>query len=395
MTHTKHYDVIVIGAGGSGLMCASKAGERGRQVLVLDHANKAGGKILISGGGRCNFTNINVSSENYLSANKHFCKSALAQFSQHDFISMLQAHNIKFHERALGQQFCDDSAKQIVDMLLAECRKNQVEIKLNVVVNDIAKDNDFIVKTSAGTFISENLVVATGGLSFPEIGATNFGHKLAKQFGLSVTSMAPALVPFTYNDKDLERYKTLSGISFEARACCGKTCFTEELLMTHRGVSGPAILQISSYWKPGQEIHINLLPQLNWSEFLRAKRSENPKQTVKTVLSEVLPKRLISCLIEAGQIKNRVMKEMSEKNITKLTDFLSDFIITPSGTEGYQKAEVTLGGIDTNELSSKTLESHKVSGLYFIGEVVDVTGWLGGYNLQWAWSSGATAGRVV
>jgi predicted Rossmann fold flavoprotein len=395
MADTKHYDVIIIGAGGAGLMCAREAGKRGRHVLVIDHANKAGSKILISGGGRCNFTNTEVSAEQYLSANKHFCKSALTQFNQHDFMAMLQKHKIEYHARKLGQQFCDDSAKQIVAMLVSECEANAVTIKLNVQVVNIDKDDSFTVKTNIGTFVTTSLVIATGGLSIPEIGASDFGYKLAKQFGLSVTSTTPALVPLIFNKKDLERYKTLSGMSFEASVRCGKISFREDVLITHRGLSGPAILQISSYWKPGQEIHIHLLPQLNLTEFLQTKRNENPKQELKTVLSEVLAKRLIVRLIETDQIKNMPMWQVSNKHIVELTNFFSDLTIIPSGTEGYNKAEVTLGGIDTRELSGKTLESRKVSGLYFIGEVVDVTGWLGGYNLQWAWSSGAAAGRAV
>jgi predicted Rossmann fold flavoprotein len=395
MKNTKHYDVIIIGAGGAGLMCAREAGKRGRRILIIDHADKVGKKILISGGGHCNFTNIEVGAEQYLSANKHFCKSALAQFDQHDFVAMLQKHKIKYHERKLGQLFCDNSAKQIVNMLVEECKESDIDIKLNIQVCEIYKNGSFTIKTSAGTFTAESLVVATGGLSMPEIGASGFGYKLAKQFDLSVTNTAPALVPFTFNNKDLDFYKTLSGISFEASVRCGKISFKEDVLITHRGLSGPAILQISSYWKPEQEIHLHLLPQLNWSEFLQTKRNENPKKELKTVLSEVLAKRLITGLIETKQIKNISMFQLSDKCILKLTNFFSDLIITPSGTEGYNKAEVTLGGIDTKELSSKTLESRKVAGLYFIGEVVDVTGWLGGYNLQWAWSSGVAAGRTV
>lgn len=395
MINTEHYDVIIIGAGAAGLMCAREAGKRGRRVLVVDHADKAGNKILVSGGGRCNFTNMEVSAEQYCSANKHFCKSAIAQFNQHDFLAMLQKYKIKYHERELGQLFCDNSAKQIVDMLLSECKKSAVEIRLNVDVNEVCKDDNFSIKTSIGTVVSTSLVVATGGQSLPEIGASGFGYKLAKQFGLSVISTAPALVPLILSDKDTEFYKTLAGISFEASVSCGKISFKEQVLITHQGLSGPAILQISSYWKPGQEIHMHLLPQLNWSDFLRTKRSEKPKQELKTVLGEVLAKRFIVHLIETDQIENMLMSQVSDKYITMLTDYFSDLVVRPSGTAGYNKAEVTLGGIDTNELSSKTLESRKVPGLYFIGEVVDVTGWLGGYNLQWAWSSGVAAGRVV
>ena len=280
-------------------------------------------------------------------------------------------------------------------MLLAECKKGAVDIKLNVNVHKVCKDSSFTIKTSDATFVSTSLVIATGGLSIPKIGASGFGYQLAKQFGLSVIDTAPALVPFTFSNKDLEQYNALSGISFEAKVSCGEDSFQGNVLITHRGISGPAILQMSSYWKPGQKIHIHLLPQLEWPEFLRKKRIANPKQELKTVLSEVLAKRFIDRLIENSQIKNIIMGQMSDNYIIKLTDFLKNIIIKPSGTEGYSKAEVTLGGVNTKELSSKTLEARKVARLYFIGEVIDVTGWLGGYNLQWAWSSGVVAGRVV
>ncbi len=387
--------MIIVGAGASGLMCAREAGQRGRRVLVIDHADKAGKKILISGGGRCNFTNSEVSAAHYLSGNQHFCKSALAQFDQHKFIAMMKAYKIKFHERNLGRQFCDDSAKQIVAMLREECEKNNVEFKLNTKVLEVSHAEFFSLKTNDGVFTSESLVIATGGLSYPEIGASGFGYKIARQFNLAVTETVPALVPFVFDNEDLARYKTLSGISCEAMVRCGKVSFEEEILFTHRGLSGPAILQISSYWKPGQAIHIHLLPQFNWTEFLRIKRIENPKQELKTVLSEKLAKRLVTCFIDAEKIKNIPMSRMNDKEIFDLVDFLTDFVMTPHDTEGYNKAEITLGGVDTNELSSKTLESRKISGLYFIGEVVDVTGQLGGYNLQWAWSSGVAAGRAV
>ncbi len=390
------YDVVVLGAGGAGLMCALEAGKRGRKVLVLDHSDKVGKKILISGGGRCNFTNLEVGAEKFLSGNKHFCKSAFSQFTQHDFIELINKHGIAFHEKKLGQQFCDDSAQQIVDMLLNECSSSQVEIKLETVINSVTKDNDgFTVKTSKGEFICDSLVVATGGLSIPKMGATGLGYKIAKQFGLNIIETTPALVPFTFNAKDLELYDGLSGISFDAIVSCGKISFRENVLMTHRGVSGPAILQISSYWKSGDDIRIQMLPDLDWLAFLKEKRQTNAKQELKTILSDVLPKRMVQRFIDVGIIPNSIMAQLSDKKIRELVELFTRFTIKPNGTEGYRKAEVTLGGVDTKDLDAKTLQARDAAGLFFIGEVVDVTGWLGGYNFQWAWSSGYAAGQVV
>lgn len=391
-----HYDVIIIGAGGAGLMCAIEAGKRGRKTLVLDHAEKVGKKILIAGGGRCNFTNLGASADRYQSGNKHFMKSAFGQFTQHDFIAMVEKHGIAYHEKKLGQQFCDGSAQQIVDMLLDECRSAGVKIQTKCEVKSISKENEqFILETSFNKFNCQSLIIATGGLSIPKMGATNFGHKTAKQFGLEVTETVPALVPFTFSTKDLELYQGLSGISFDADVKCGKTSFRENILITHRGVSGPAILQISSYWKPGQEIHINMLPDMNWSEFLKEKRAKSPKQELKSILSDVLAKRFIDRIFETGQLSNIKLGDISNKQIEKVENYFTNFTLKPNGTEGYRKAEVTLGGVNTKELNSKTLESKKVENLYFIGEVVDVTGWLGGYNFQWAWSSGFAAGQVA
>ena len=396
MNKDTHYDVIILGAGGAGLMCAIEAGKRGRRVLVLDHADKIGKKILISGGGRCNFTNLGASAENYISQNKHFCKSAFGQYTQHHFIEMVKRHKIAFHEKKLGQQFCDDSAQKIVDMLLEECKKVGAKIQIKTTIENVEKkDDQFIVQTSQGTVTSNSLVIATGGLSIPKIGATSFGYQIAKQFDLKIIETVPALVPFTYNHKDLEMYEGLSGISFDAIVSCKKTSFRENVLMTHRGVSGPAILQISSYWEPGDEINIHMLPELDWQEFLKQKRNEVPKQELKTVLSDVLPKRFAQRLVEHQKIPNPIMAQLSDKHIRELEQFFTKFTIKPNGTEGYRKAEVTRGGVDTNELNARTLETKKVSGLFFIGEVVDVTGWLGGYNFQWAWSSGFAAGQVV
>lgn len=393
--NTHKYDVIIIGAGGAGLMCAIEAGKRGRKVCILDHAEKVGKKILISGGGRCNFTNVNATAENYQSANKHFIKSAFSQFTPQDFINMVEESNIQYHEKKLGQLFCDDSAQNIINMLLNKCEKYGIKIQLKHEVQEISQNQSFKISTNHGVYESASLVIATGGLSIPKMGATNFGYKIAKQFGLKITETTPALVPFTFSTKDLELYNGLSGISFDAVVKCGKQSFRENVLMTHRGVSGPAILQISSYWKAGDEININILPDTNWQEFLKQNRQENPKQELKTVLSTLLPKRMIERFVEVGFIKNQPMNGISDKEIHKITHLFTNFIIKPNGTEGYRKAEVTLGGIDTNELNAKTLESKKVPNLYFIGEVVDITGWLGGYNFQWAWASGFSAGQVV
>lgn len=393
---SQNYDVIILGAGGAGLMCAMEAGKRGRKVLVLDHADKVGKKILISGGGRCNFTNVEAAAEKYQSENQHFAKSAFSQFTQFDFIQMVEKHNIAYHEKKLGQQFCDQSAQQIVDMLLAECADVNADIHLNCTIESAIKtDEMFLVETSLGNFNSESLVVATGGLSIPKMGATSFGYKIAEQFELPVVNIAPALVPFTFNPKDLELYDGLSGISFDAKVTCGKVSFREKVLMTHRGASGPAILQISSYWQPGQEIIIQMLPDLDWAEFLTKKKSSAHKQALKTVLAEVLPSRLVQRLWERNIIPQKVMAEISKADIAALVKLFTHFTIKPNGTEGYRKAEVTLGGVKTDVLHARTLEVKSVPNLFFIGEVVDVTGWLGGYNFQWAWSSGFAAGQVA
>lgn len=395
MGNTQAYDVIILGAGGAGLMCAIEAGKRGRRVLLLDHAEKVGKKILIAGGGRCNFTNIGARAECYLSQNKHFCKSAFGQFTQHDFIAMVEKHRIPFHEKKLGQLFCDISAQDIVNMLLDECEKARVHIQLNCKIETVSKADTFTVETSHGTFTAESLVVATGGLSIPKMGATDFGYRLARQFNVPIVTTAPALVPFTFSEKDLAFYEGLSGISIDAEVSCGKTTFRENILMTHRGVSGPAILQISSYWQPGQTVTLNLLPDTDVSALLKAKRAEAPKQELKTVLSDILPKRFVQRLSELQVIPNKPMAHLSDNAIAELTHLFTQYTIKPNGTEGYRKAEVTLGGINTAALNARTLECKTVENLYFIGEVVDVTGWLGGYNFQWAWSSGWAAGQVA
>lgn len=389
------YDVIIVGGGASGLMAAITAGNRKQKVCVIDHAKKLGSKILISGGGRCNFTNLGVAPDRFISNNKHFCKSALSQYTQFDFIELVKKHKIAYHEKTLGQLFCDDSSKQIVDMLITEAKNANVEFMLNTSVESVEKDELFSLNTSKGMLKTKNLVIATGGLSIPKMGATNFGYKLAEQFDIAVEQTEPALVPFTFSEKDKNIFENLSGIAFAAEVSIGKKVFNENILFTHRGISGPAILQISSYWNPGDELKIKILPNLDWQEFLTKKKAENPKQELKTVLNEVLQKRFVNTLVEQNIIKNPVMGQLSDKYLTQLVELFSNFKIKPNGTEGYRKAEVTVGGVSTKELNSKTLETKKVAGLYFIGELVDVTGWLGGYNFQWAWSSGVACGNAI
>lgn len=391
-----NYDVIVLGAGGAGLMCAMQAGLRGKKVRVLDHAEKVGHKILISGGGRCNFTNLGAKADRYISANPHFCKSALARFTPQDFIALVDKHGIAYHEKKLGQQFCDGPAQQIVDMLLDECADAGVELTLGCTVDNITQsESGFVLATSKGRMDCTKLVIATGGLSIPKMGATNFGYKVAYQFGLKVVTTEPALVPFTFTEKDLEFYSDLSGISFDAEVRCGKTAFRENVLLTHRGASGPAILQISSYWKAGDEIHIRILPDVDWAGYLKGLRDSAPKKDMAAALSELLAKRFVDVLATRYGFAGKPCGMLSDKDIAKIDATLRDFVIKPNGTEGYRKAEVTRGGVDTDELNANTLEAKKVPGLHFIGEVVDVTGWLGGYNFQWAWASGVAAGRAV
>jgi hypothetical protein len=385
-------DIIIIGAGAAGLMCAIEAGKRGRKVLVLEHSEKAGKKILISGGGRCNFTNIYTKPENFLSDNHHFCKSALARFTPQDFISLVEKHKIKYHEKKLGQLFCDGSAREIVNMLLSECEDTGVEILTNCKVSKIKKNSDFTVETNLGEFKSNSLVIATGGISIPKMGATDFGYKIAKQFGLKLTEIKPGLVPLTWNKKDLKLFSDLSGVSIDAVVNCGKTNFRENILFTHKGLSGPAILQISSYWKKGEPIKINLLPEINIADELRANISS--RMQLNNLLSGYLPKRFAVKWCEL-YFSSKPINQQKVKDIEFISEKLHSWHIIPSGTEGFDKAEVTCGGIDTGELSSKTMECKKVQCLYFIGEVVDVTGWLGGYNFQWAWASGFAAGQYV
>ncbi len=389
------YDVIIIGAGAAGMMCAIEAGKRGRRVWLIDHSKKIAEKIRISGGGRCNFTNIHTCPETFLSSNKHFCKSALAQYTQQNFIALVKKHGIGFHEKKLGQLFCDTSAGKIIDMLLDECSDAGVVLNMETSVDRIeAKNEGYSVKTSRGTQTCSSLVIATGGLSIPKIGATKFGYDIAKQFGLKLVDTRPALVPLTFQASLLERCKILSGLSVDAEVSYGKTSFAEGLLFTHRGLSGPSILQISSYWREGHEIVINLAPDVDMISFLNQQKTANPKQDIQTVLAQHLPKRLAVSICEDQNIAGRVA-DLSHIKLQALANAINCWRVKPSGTEGYRTAEVTLGGVDTKELSSKTMEVKSQPGLYFIGEVVDVTGHLGGFNFQWAWSSGYVSGQHV
>ncbi len=386
---SQSYDVIIIGAGAAGLMCAMEAGKRGRRVAVLDHAKKTAEKIRISGGGRCNFTNIHTSPANFLSQNPHFCKSALSRFTPSDFMAMLDRHGVTYHEKKLGQMFCDESAQQVIDMLLKECADVGAQVLMETAVEDI--QGGYHLKTSRGDMSCESLVIATGGLSIPKIGATNFGYKVAQQFGLDVLETRAGLVPLMFQADILEHCKSLSGLSVEAEVRCADTIFAEGLLFTHRGLSGPSILQISSYWREGEALEVNLVLQINVQTFLKTYQG---KQDVPTVLADIIPKRLALAICDEMKISGRVA-ELSGKNIEALAKRINAWSVKPSGTEGYRTAEVTLGGVDTDALSSKTMEAKKQKGLYFIGEVVDVTGHLGGFNFQWAWASGYAAGQVV
>lgn len=385
----KPKDVIIIGAGAAGLMCAIEAGKRGRKVLALECAEKIGKKILISGGGRCNFTNIHTKPENFISDNPHFCKSALAGYTPQDFIKLVEKHNIKYHEKKLGQLFCDGSAKEIVNMLKKECDETGVEILVNCIVTEVNKNNKFTVKTNFGEFESESLVIASGGISIPQMGATDFGYKIAKQFGLRLIKIVPGLVPFTLKEKEFSR---LSGVSIDSVVSVNGVRFAENILFTHKGLSGPAILQISNYRGEGEPINIDLLPDKNIAGLI----SENSagKTELDNFLSLHMPKRAAELWCEL-YFKSKPLNKLTEKDIEVISDKLHNWEIVPSGTEGFGKAEVTRGGVDTDEISSKTMECKKVKGLYFTGEAIDITGWLGGYNFQWAWASGFAAGQYV
>ena len=392
---TEKYDVIVIGAGAAGMMSAIEAGKRGRRVLLADHAKKIGEKIRISGGGRCNFTNIYTDPSKFISNNPKFIISALKQYTQNNFINLIKKHNIKFHEKKLGQLFCDESAQQIIDMLLLECKEAKVTLKKDTKITDINKEGDkYLMIVGSNRYLSQSLIVATGGLSIPKIGATQFGYDIAKKFGLKVVETLPALVPLTFSEKILAVCKELTGLSVEALVSFKKIFFEEGMLFTHRGLSGPSILQISSYWKLGENIKINLLPKLDVIKFLSNRKFTNPKQDINIIISEILPKRLAHIICNKNNISGNIC-EISDKALDQIGGFINAWVINPTGSEGYRTAEVTLGGIDTNEISSKTMMSKKHPGLFFIGEVMDVTGHLGGHNFQWAWSSGFVAGRYA
>ncbi|MFZ4761781.1 MAG: NAD(P)/FAD-dependent oxidoreductase [Alphaproteobacteria bacterium] len=390
------YDVIIVGAGAAGLMCAIEAGKRGRRVLLLDKAAAVGEKIRISGGGRCNFTNIHTSPKNYLSSNPHFCISALKRYTAADFITLVEKHGIAYHEKTLGQLFCDGSSKQIIAMLLAECDAAGVIIRLNSSIEHIEKrEPHFRLQTQAGEMIeASSLVVATGGPSIPKMGASGWGYRVAQQFGLHVVPPRPALVPLTLNEEMLEKLRPLAGIALPAIASCRGVAFREGILFTHRGLSGPAILQISSYWQEGDAITLNLLPDMDMLVQLKGLRQSNPKQELHTALSQFLPKKLACYVHDVGNYHGK-LADFSNTMLEKIAGQLQHWVITPNGSEGFRTAEVTLGGVDVNELSSSDMQAKKIAGLYFIGEVVDVTGHLGGFNFQWAWSSGHAAGLSV
>jgi predicted Rossmann fold flavoprotein len=393
MTTHPAADVLIIGGGAAGLMCAITAGQLGKRVVVIEHANRVGKKILMSGGGRCNFTNTGASPANYLSANPHFCKSALARYTPAHFIEMVERHGIAYHEKELGQLFCDESSKLIVKMLLDECAAAGVRVETSCSIERVVHGDSgqFHLHTARGVFTGSALVVASGGLSIPSMGATGFGYELARQFGHDVLPTRAGLVPLTVTGKHQERLQDLSGVAFPVEAHCNRTSFTNHMLITHRGVSGPAILQISSFWQPGDDLRLDLLPGMDAFETLQRLRHERPAAELKTVLGDLLPKRFAQRLCEHW-LPNRPMKQFNEPQLREMAALLGSFPLVANGTEGYRTAEVTLGGVDTDGVSSSTMQSKKVPGLYFIGEVIDVTGWLGGYNFQWAWASGHAAG---
>jgi predicted Rossmann fold flavoprotein len=389
------FDVVVIGAGAAGMMCAIEAGKRGRSVLVVDHASKPGEKIRISGGGRCNFTNLNASPQNFLSQNSSFCISALRRYTQRDFIALVERYGVAYHEKTLGQLFCDGSSNQIINLLISEMKRYGAELRLSTQAEKIDKTSDgFQLALSQGPVQCRSLVIATGGKSIPKMGATGFGYDVAAQFGLKITETRPALVPLTLEPTMLDRLKPLAGVSLDAVVACGKTRFSEAMLFTHRGLSGPSILQISSYWREGGEIAISMLPKVDVFEELRAARAQNGRQALQTALSAFLPKRLAQLIAETEQGPHN-LADYSDKHLRRIDEAVNQWRFKPAGSEGYRTAEVTLGGVDTRDLDSRTMEAKAVPGLYFIGEVVDVTGWLGGYNFQWAWSSGWSAGQAA
>ncbi len=389
-----HADVLVLGGGAAGLMCAITAAQRGRSVVVLEGSNRVGKKILMSGGGRCNFTNLWCAPENFLSHNPHFCKSALARYTQHDFIGLVEKHGIAYHEKTAGQLFCDNSSRDIVTMLLRECDEAGVSIVTHCDISKVENDQFFVVDTDQGRFSGESLVVATGGLSIPKMGASGFGYELARQFGLQVHETRAALVPFTFAGSMHDLTARLSGVSSEATVTAPGAQFTDDILFTHRGLSGPAILQASSYWHPGDDVTINLFPHLSAADLLITGKQSQPGALLRTLLAQYLPRKLVAELQELfwQETAETPVGELSNEVIKRIARQLTGWVVRPAATEGYRTAEVTLGGVDTDELSSRTMAARKVPGLYFIGEVVDVTGHLGGFNFQWAWSSGYAAG---
>ncbi len=391
-----NWDVIIIGAGAAGLHCAAHAAQRGKSVLVLDHAKQAGKKILISGGGRCNFTNMYAGPENFLSSNPHFCKSALSRYTQWDFIGLVGEYGIAYHEKTLGQLFCDDSAKDIVRMLMNECDRQGAKVQLRTEIVSVDYDDNYRIETNRGDYCCEKLVVACGGLSMPKLGATPLGYQIAEQFGHSIVPVRAGLVPFTLQDDEKARFAELSGVAVPVSAEAHDGYFREAMLFTHRGVSGPAILQVSSYWQPGEAVTINLLPDLDAFEWLKTQQQQQPKTQLNTVLQQHFPKRVVTALTEHHQwpLSNK-LADTSNAQFQTIADNLNRWQLKPNGTEGYRTAEVTLGGVNVDEVSSKTMESQKQPGLYFIGEVLDVTGWLGGFNFQWAWSSGFACGSEL
>ncbi len=390
---SQNYDIIVLGAGAAGLFSAIQAGKRGRSVCVIDHAKKPAEKVRISGGGRCNFTNVNTHPSRFISQNPHFCKSALKQYTQHDFIARVEEQGIAYHEKALGQLFCDESANDIIQMLLDDCMFNNVDIMLSTDIHKVSKrDTEFLVQTSAGNMHCDSLIVATGGLSIPKMGATPFAYELAKQFGLNIIDPRPGLVPFMFGGELLAGMSELSGVSVNGRVDTGQIAFDEALLFTHRGLSGPAVLQASSYWFPGNEIEVDLACKVDALAALKKGREEAPKKKLASILETFLPSRLAQTISEETFPDIRIA-DLSNAKLEEVSKRIKHWRLKPVGTEGYRTAEVTIGGIDTNDLSSKTMEAKDVPGLFFIGEAVDVTGWLGGYNFQWAWSSGYVAGR--
>ncbi len=390
----ERYDVVIVGAGAAGLMCAAEAGKRGRRVLILEHADRVGKKILISGGGRCNFTNWSATPDDYQSGNPFFCISALTRYTPQDFIELVEKHHIPYHEKKLSQLFCDGTSGDIVRMLLGECETAGVTLRLKCQVIGICRENRFLTGTNLGAVISDSLVMATGGPSIPQMGATSFSQEVARQFGLKVTEVRPGLVPFTFKGPALEFCRRLAGLSIPCRVACDGASFEENLLFTHKGISGPAILQISSYWSDGESIRVDLLPGFDLAAHLKQQQLSRPKAELATILSSLLPRNFVRAMCETT-LPNRPMTGLSVKDLDSIAETLQAWVLSPAGTEGFRRAEVALGGVDTTDLSSKTMAAVRVPGLFFIGEAVDVTGPLGGYNFQWAWASGYCAGQYV